>query len=89
MRKRQVVLLEEHGQGEDVTYVPLRRQLREAVETARAANPSLSWAVLADRVGIGSRTALRKMLQGEAPIDDATAARIAAAVDYEVVLRRR
>lgn len=74
-------------------HVSLRRQLREAVEAARAEarrrGERLTWQEIARRTGITSPGAMRKMLQGEAPIDDQTAARIAAAVGCEVALRPR
>jgi transcriptional regulator with XRE-family HTH domain len=70
--------------------VPLRRQLREAVEAARrdarTRGQRLTWQEIARRSGITSPGAMRKMLQGEAPIADATAARIAAAVGCELVM---
>jgi hypothetical protein len=74
-----------------VAHVPLRQQLREAVERARSEERQrggrLTWQELATRCGISSAGAVRKMLQGEAPIDDATAGRIAAAVGWEIVAR--
>lgn len=75
-----------------VPHVPLRRQLREAVEQARREaaqrGEKLTWAMLAERCGLTTPGTMRKMLQGEAPIDDATAARIAEAIGWEVVARK-
>lgn len=73
--------------------VSLRRQLRAAVDQARAdarqRGERFTWREIAERCGITSPGAMRKMLQGDAPIDDATASRIAAVVGQRVVLRRR
>ncbi len=74
-------------------HVPLRQQLREAVERARAAaearDDRLTWLSIAEQAGITSPGAMRKMLQGEAPIDDATAARIADVVGKELRLVKK
>lgn len=73
-------------------HVPLRRQLREAVDRARLEasqrGEPLTWQTLAERAGLSTPGTMRKMLQGDAPVADDVAARIAAAVGYELVLRR-
>jgi len=71
-------------------HVPVRRALREAVERARAEAEArgepLTWEDLAMRAAIASGGSLRKMLQGEAPMDDFTAARIATVIGHKVVV---
>lgn len=85
-----LVLPREQHHTAPVPPVPIRVQLREAVERARAAarakDERLTWQAIAEGAGITSAGAIRKMLQGDAPIDDATAQRIAAVIGYELKL---
>ncbi len=62
--------------------------MERAREEAQQAGVPLTWAILAARCGLSTPGTMRKMLQGDAPIDDATAARIAAAVECELLVVR-